>query len=523
MTHMMKTRVLLALALLFLGGALWAPLVNEAFAAPSKTPTESSDARPDTGPQPGPAAQGDCQYVLGFLALYQRIPDVMGACASNETPSPNGDSLQQTANGLAVYRAADNWTAFTDGNQTWISGPQGLQSRLNTERFPWEADAGSSGTAPAGGAQASAFNPAAMALRLERTWTGLNGPLGLANAGDGSGRLFVVEKRGTIRLIKNGQVVAQPFFLDIRDRVRATGSEQGLLGLAFHPRYRENGLFYVNYTDSGGHTMIVRFRAAGGQPGADTADAGSAQTVLRIEQPAANHNGGHLAFGPDGFLYIGMGDGGGGGDQYGNGQNPGALLGKMLRIDVDRSEGGRPYAIPAGNPFSGRQGWRPEVWAYGLRNPWRYSFDRATGDLYIADVGQNAYEEVNFQAAGQGGQNYGWPTMEAAHCFRPARNCEQSGLTQPVGEYPRSGGCSVTGGYVYRGQQQRLSQGAYLFGDYCTGIVWTLHRDAGSRWVQTQMVDTDVSISSFGEDEAGELFATGLSDGNIYRVVATPR
>ena len=466
-------------------------------------------------------AQEGCQYVLGFLALYQQIPDVMGPCVSNETPAPNGDSLQQTANGLAVYRAADNWTAFTDGFRTWINGPFGVQQRLNTERFPWEPDAGSPGTSPAPSpAPPSAFNSGAITLRLDRTWTGLSGPLGLVNAGDGSGRLFVVEKRGTIRVIRNGQVVTGSFFLDIRDRVNASGSEQGLLGLAFHPRYRENGLFFVNYTNRSGDTEIVRFR---GTPGSDTADAGSAQLILAIDQPAANHNGGHLLFGPDGFLYIGMGDGGGGGDQFNTAQTPGQLLGKMLRIDIDRTSGSTPYAIPPGNPFVGQAGWRPEIWAYGLRNPWRYQFDRATGDLYIADVGQNAYEELNFQPAGQGGQNYGWPRMEAGHCFRPMNNCDRSGLTMPIGEYPRAGGCSVTGGFVYRGSQQPQLQGAYVFGDYCTGILWTLHRDGGGTWHQTQLADTPVQISSFGEDEAGEIYATGLGDGNIYRVVAAPR
>jgi glucose/arabinose dehydrogenase len=195
----------------------------------------------------------------------------------------------------------------------------------------------------------------------------------------------------------------------------------------------------------------------------------------------------------------------------------------MLRIDVDRTEGGRAYAIPPGNPFVGQAGWRPEVWAYGLRNPWRYQFDRATGDLFIADVGQNAYEEVNFQPSGQGGQNYGWPRMEATHCFRPASNCDQSGVTRPIGEYGRNGGCSVTGGFIYRGSAQPQLNGAYLFGDYCSGVVWTLHRDGGGNWVQTQMADTNVSISSFGEDEAAELYVTGLGDGNIYHVVAAPK
>jgi glucose/arabinose dehydrogenase len=472
-------------------------------------------------PFSGPTPQAGCQYVLGFRALYEMIPDIMGPCVANEEPAPNGDSLQQTANGLAVYRKSDNWTAFTDGHRTWINGPFGLQTRLNSERFPWEQDAGGAGTtlAEQPAPPAAGFNPAAVALRLDPAWRGLRGPVGLTHAGDGSGRLFVVEKAGTIRVIRNGTVL-NGTFLDIRDRVRSEGYEQGLLGLAFHPQFAQNGHFYVNYTDRSGHTMVVRFTA---RPGSDTAETNSAQTVLRIEQPAANHNGGHLLFGPDGYLYIGMGDGGGGGDQFGTAQNPSALLGKMLRIDVGRTDGGRNYAIPADNPFAGRSGWRPEIWAYGLRNPWRYSFDRATGDLYIADVGQNRYEEVNFQPAGVGGQNYGWPRMEASHCFRPATGCDTSGLTMPIGEYGRSGGISITGGHVYRGAAQSLLRGAYVFGDFGSGIVWTLHRDPAGNWVQTQMVDTNAQISSFGEDEAGELYVASLGDGTIYRVVASPR
>ena len=258
--------------------------------------------------------------------------------------------------------------------------------------------------------------------------------------------------------------------------MRASGSEQGLLGLAFHPRYRQNGYLYVNYTDMAGHTAVVRYtaRADGG-----AADPGSALPLLRVEQPAANHNGGHLLFGPDGYLYVGLGDGGGAGDTYRNAQSPQSLLGKMLRLDVDRTEGGKPYAIPADNPF--RDGpFRPEVWAVGLRNPWRYSFDRTSGDLYIADVGQNAYEEVNVVPAGAApGLNFGWPRMEATHCYPSGSACDRQGLTLPAAEYGRGGNCSVTGGAVYRGAAQPLLRGAYLFGDYCSGRIWSLHRDGG--------------------------------------------
>jgi glucose/arabinose dehydrogenase len=240
--------------------------------------------------------------------------------------------------------------------------------------------------------------------------------------------------------------------------------------------------------------------------------------ILRVDQPYANHNGGHLAFGPDGYLYIGLGDGGSGGDPRGNGQNPAALLGKMLRIDVNAA---LPYGIPGDNPFREREGYRPEIWALGLRNPWRYSFDRATGDLYIADVGQNAYEEVNFQPANsRGGENYGWNHMEGAHCFRASPQCDPAAFTLPVAEYGRGGGCSITGGYVYRGTSQPALRGVYFFADYCTGKFWALQREAGGAWVTTELIDTDVSVASFGEDEAGEVYVVGLGDGRVYRLVA---
>ncbi|HEX2183943.1 MAG TPA: PQQ-dependent sugar dehydrogenase [Chloroflexota bacterium] len=478
----------------------------------------ASLAAPPPGPARVEAQDAGCRYVLGFLALYQQIPQAMGPCVEDETPAPNGDSLQRTANGLAVYRRADNWTAFTDGWQTWINGPNGVQRRLNSERFTWEADAGAAGvtTVPT----PSAFDPATVTVSLEPAVRGFAAPLYATHAGDGSGRLYVVEKRGSIRLVDGGVASPAPF-LNIQPLVRSSGSEQGLLGLAFHPRYSQNRHFYVNYTDTSGDTMIVRYTA---RADGTAADPESAQTLLHLDQPAANHNGGNLVFGPDGYLYIGMGDGGGGGDTYRNAQNPQALLGKMLRLDVDRAEGGRPYAIPPDNPFVGNPAFRAEIWALGLRNPWRYSFDRATGDLYIADVGQNAYEEIHFQPAGsRGGQNYGWPRMEGTHCYPSGGACDRAGLELPIAEYGRSEGCSVTGGYVYRGHAQPQLGGAYFFGDYCSGRIWSLHRDAGGSWVRTQLIDTDVQVSSFGEDESGELYVTGLSDGTLYRVVARPR
>jgi glucose/arabinose dehydrogenase len=344
-------------------------------------------------------------------------------------------------------------------------------------------------------------------VRLQPAWTGLREPTDVVAAADGSGRLFVTEKAGRIRVIDGSGVRSTPF-LDISNLVGSGGSEQGLLGLAFH-----NGAFFVNYTDVHGDSVVARYQVS---EDPNVADPASAHQILFVEQPAANHNGGNLVFGPDGYLYIGFGDGGGGGDTYGNSQRGGVLLAKMLRLDVDN---GDPYAIPPDNPFVNTPGMRPEIWAWGLRNPWRYAFDRVTGDLYIADVGQNAYEEIDFQPAGQGGQNYGWNIMEGFHCFR-GQNCQQSDLTPPVAEYDHGQGCSVTGGSVYRGSLQPALYGVYLYADYCSGRFWGAWRTDDGAWHTQVVADTSIHPSSFGEDEAGELFVSSLDNGTIYRVVA---
>jgi glucose/arabinose dehydrogenase len=342
-------------------------------------------------------------------------------------------------------------------------------------------------------------------------------PIGIAHAGDGSGRLFILEQAGRIRIVRDGALAGPPY-LDITDRVGSTANEQGLLGLAFHPNYANNGLFFVNYTDLQGNTVVARFSVSADP---DRGDPASQATILTIAQPAGNHNGGHLAFGPDGYLYIGTGDGGGAGDRYGNGQNGGTLLGAMLRLDVDSAQ---PYGIPAGNPFIADPTVRDEIWAIGLRNPWRYSFDRLTGDLYIADVGQNQYEEVNYQpVAAPGGQNYGWPIMEGTHCFPEGRTCEQAGLVQPVVEYNHSQGCSVTGGYVYRGQAFPAMTGIYLFGDFCSGRIWGLAPDPSGAWQAAEMAQADIRLSSFGEDQAGELYLLDMGRGELFRVTAAAR
>ncbi len=337
---------------------------------------------------------------------------------------------------------------------------------------------------------------------------GLQSPVHITHAGDGSGRLFVVEQPGRIRLIKGGALLGAPF-LDIRDRVGCCG-ERGLLSVAFPPDYESKGYFYVNYTGKSGDTIVARFSVTADP---DVADPGSEEIVLTVDQPYANHNGGQLAFGPaDGYLYIGMGDGGSAGDPQNRAQNPAELLGKILRIDVE--SGFRPYVVPVTNPYTRTVGYRGEIWALGLRNPWRFSFDRQTADLYIGDVGQGAWEEIDFQAAASpGGENYGWRIMEGSHCYNSA-TCDQTGLVLPVAEYNHSLGCSVTGGMVYRGQDYPRMQGVYFYGDYCTGTVWGLRR-AGTAWQSNVLLTTAFSISTFGEDESGNVYLADYG-GDIY-------
>jgi len=363
-----------------------------------------------------------------------------------------------------------------------------------------------------GGGQGSTANPPtvtpATSISLTQVAAGLGSPLAITNAGDGSGRLFVVEQGGAVRIVRNGALTPQPF-LNISSLVTA-GGEQGLLGLAFPPGFSARRNFYVNYINRSGigNTVIARF-AVGGNP--DLANPASRQELLTITQPFANHNGGQLAFGPDNFLYIGSGDGGSGGDPLGNGQNTASLLGKILRLDVLSAVS--PYAVPVGNPFGN------EVWAYGLRNPWRFSFDRQGGDLYLADVGQATREEINFQPAGSGaGANYGWNTMEGSLCFL-SPSCSSTGLTLPVTEYDHSSGdCPVTGGYVYRGGSASL-RGTYLYGDFCSGRIWGL-RHTGIAWESRLLLDSTLLISTFGEDESGELYVADYAAGAIFRISA---
>ena len=345
---------------------------------------------------------------------------------------------------------------------------------------------------------------------------GLSRPLDLT-APRGDCRLFVVEQAGRIRILRDGTFATTPY-LDIAARVRSTESERGLLGLAFHPRYAENGRFFVNYTDSAGDTHIAEFRAA--PSSSDTADASSERLVLLVRQPYANHNGGGLAFGTDGYLYIALGDGGGSGDPQGNGQKLGTHLGKLLRIDVD---GGSPYAVPPDNPFVARAGALPEIWAYGLRNPWRFAVDRVTGDLLIADVGQSRIEEIDLGLASRhGGENYGWNVTEGSACYQPSVDCDRTGQALPIYEYGHSEGCSISGGIVYRGRRMPGYHGTYFFGDYCRPFVRSLRVQDGRasdvrEWTSSLGRGLN-NVTSFGADGDGEPYIVD-QDGEIYAIV----
>jgi len=358
-----------------------------------------------------------------------------------------------------------------------------------------------------------------VALELEVVIGGLEAPLDVATAGDGSGRLFVVEQAGRIRIVDEGTLGERPF-LDVSARI-ASGGERGLLGLAFHPEFPVDPRLFVNYTDLKGDTVIAEYTLAAD---AARADPDSELVLLRITQPFANHNGGSVGFGPDGYLYLGMGDGGSGGDPFDNGQRLDTLLGKVLRIDVD-VEGDRAatrYEVPPDNPFVNRAGARPEIWHTGLRNPWRFRFDRATGDLWIGDVGQGAWEEIDVARAGVGGLDLGWNRMEGSHCFPPGEDCARDGLTLPVAEYDHGSGCSVTGGVVYRGTDQPGLAGRYVFGDYCSGLIWTIDPRRDEPQQPVIALDSGRNLSSFGEDEDGELYATDIGSGELLRVVVAP-
>lgn len=342
-------------------------------------------------------------------------------------------------------------------------------------------------------------------------------PVDLQHAGDNSNRIFVVEQRGVISVFQNdAEAEEKSTFLDIESQVEDEGNEEGLLGLAFHPDYENNGngYFYVNYTASNpDRTVISRFQVSSSDQ--NKADEGSELILLEFEQPYSNHNGGQVSFGPDGFLYIAVGDGGSGGDPQENGQNLQTLLGTILRIDVDNQEGDMNYGIPSDNPFvNNSEGAREEIYAYGLRNPWRFSFDAENGQLWTGDVGQNSYEEIDII---ENGGNYGWNIMEGFHCFEPDTDCDETGLKMPVYENDRSAGdVSITGGFVYRGPTIQSLEGLYVYADYVTGRIWTLDNSNPDSPVNNELIRAPFPISSFGVDQDNELYICGF-DGKIYR------
>lgn len=357
----------------------------------------------------------------------------------------------------------------------------------------------------------SAEGPSESAFHLEHVVSGLTAPVDLQSARDGSHRLFVLEQTGTIRIVKKGKLLRRPF-LDLTATIES-GGEKGLLGLTFHPRYRDNGRFFVNFTrriDGQLQTVVAEFRVS--KDKFNRANPGSARTILLVNQPFDNHNGGQLAFGPDGYLYISLGDGGSGGDPNGYAQRLDSLLGKILRIDVDSTE---PYVIPHDNPFVGVEGAKGEIWAYGLRNPWRFSFDTKTKRLFAADVGQGDWEEVDLITKGG---NFGWNVVEGSHCYPPDLPCVQTGLIPPIAEYGHPEGESVTGGYVYRGKRIPALRRTYVFADFVHGQIWGLRKTSIGDWTRTLLLATDMLISAFGRDAAGEILVLDYGRGAVYRL-----
>jgi glucose/arabinose dehydrogenase len=428
-----------------------------------------------------------------------------------------------------------------DSNPGGAGGSAGGTGSAGNGGSAIAGNGGSAGAAGSGGSPVSVEpdplkdcgappSPAVPDLRLEQVVTGLDDPIYVTQARGDAERLFVVEKPGRIRIVRDGALVETPF-LGI-DAVSDRGQEMGLLGFAFHPDYSDNGRFYVYYSTLRGgsdhFSRIAEYRVSSDNP--DVADPASERVLLEVDQPEDNHNGGNLQFGPDGYLYIGLGDGGGGGDQHGsigNGQNLSTLLGKILRIDVDGMGAGpmSAYAIPSGN--ASVEGALPEIWSYGWRNPWRFSFDPCTGDMYIGDVGQGSIEEVDFEPAGTSGRNYGWRLMEGGDCFNPDSGCDatRQNLVLPVATYDHGVGVSITGGHVYRGPAIPALRGTYLYADYQSARFFALRMQNGS--VAQQQVDIsnnlnpgqDVGgISSFGEDSAGELYVVSFG-GSVYRIV----
>jgi glucose/arabinose dehydrogenase len=371
--------------------------------------------------------------------------------------------------------------------------------------------------ASSGVRQKTGSKPSAAApnVSLKLVTNGLSSPVGITLAGDGSNRIFVIEQNGRVRIVRNGKLKTR-VFLDLTDLTDESG-EQGLLGIAFHPDYESNRLFYVHYTNSQGDTEIAEYMRSKNYPG--RANPNATRTILTIDDPYSNHNGGTIAFGLDGYLYIGTGDGGGGGDPDENGQSLTTLFGKILRVDVNTPSGELQYSVPTDNPFVNQENARGEIWSYGLRNPWQFNFDATTGDLWIGDVGQDMWEEIDVERSGStGGLNFGWDLMEGNECFEPDQGCDRAGLTMPVAVYRHDEGCSVTGGVVYRGTKITDLEGTYLYGDYCSGNLWGLSA-ADPPIGAEKLLNTEYLISAFGTTRAGEVLVADHS-GKLLKIVA---
>jgi glucose/arabinose dehydrogenase len=416
--------------------------------------------------------------------------------------------------GWSWHLDPDDWVLAEVSIEVCDGAPEYVESELDT----WLEDVGRycpwGSFIAAEGAPGPIRDPSTVAVDLEPLLSGFDQPVTVVPFPEDP-RLLVVEQPGTVQLVRDDGTTAAEPFLDVTDRVRSAGGEQGLLGLAFSPRFATDATFFVNYTDLGGDTVVSAFEVDSQSP--DRADPTTERTVLTIEQPYANHNGGHLELGPDGMLWIGTGDGGSGGDPQGNAQDPTSLLGKMLRVDPISEP---PYAIPEDNPFVNNDGVRSEIWGLGLRNPWRYTFDAATGDLYIADVGQSQWEEVHVEpAASRGGTNWGWSVMEGSSCFEAAE-CNREPFALPVAEYAHSEGCSITGGVVVRDDQQPLLDGLYLLADYCSGRIWALAPGTDRGWAVAQVGQHDGRLVSFTSLNDGTVVATDRRSGEVLRVTS---
>lgn len=447
---------------------------------------------------------------LSLAAIFSILSILLIAACSAPTSTP-------TTEPATILPTTANPTAAVQPTTVPIRSPATTQPATKAPNTATTTSVPPSATVPPTTEPSAAAANKTFSLDIEPIATDLRRPIFVTDAGDDSGRLFLVEQPGRILILENGRVNPTPF-LDVADKLTTNGNEQGLLGLAFHPDYKNNGLFFINYSAVGtGDNIVARYRVS---EDPNVANADSEQVILKIPGAEPNHNGGVLAFGPDGYLYIGTGDGGGAGDRHGtigNGQALNTLLGKILRIDVNADT----YTVPDDNPFANTADALPEIWSYGWRNPWRMSFDHATGDLYVGDVGQSNVEEISFQPAGEGGGNYGWRIMEGNDCYDDSANCGSPDLIAPIATYSHDLGCAVTGGYVYRGQKFPWLVGQYIFADYCTGIVWVTARDTNGEWQTRQVTTFDDTISSFGQDQAGELYVVGHREGTIYKLTST--